>query len=98
MAMRRDEAICRIREHEEELRQFHFAALSLFGSVARDEATESSDVDILVDFATPPRFRQFMGLKFALERILGTGVDLVDRAALREAWREVIEADSQLVA
>jgi predicted nucleotidyltransferase len=96
--MRRDEAIRRIREHEPELRAYGFTTLSLFGSVARGQESATSDIDILVDFPGRVGFRQFMGLKFALEDLLGCRVDLVDRQALRPGWRELIESELLLVA
>jgi hypothetical protein len=96
--MHRDEAILRIRAHEAELRTHGFTSLSIFGSVARGTAAEGSDIDVLVDFPGPVTFRQFMGLKFALEDLLGCSVDLVDRKALRAGWRELIEPDLLLVA
>ena len=97
--MQRDEAISRIREALPELReQYRVAALSVFGSTARGDARDDSDVDVLVDFEGAVRFRQFMGLKFALEEILGGTVDLVDRNALRPGWKELIESELTLVA
>jgi predicted nucleotidyltransferase len=97
--VKRDEAVRRIREHLERLQAtYSFKSMSVFGSVARDGAGPDSDVDILVDFTEPPRFRQFMGLKFELEDLLGQRVDLVDRAALRPQWRDAIEEDALLVA
>jgi hypothetical protein len=96
--MERDEVIRRIRAALPELSEFGFSSLALFGSTARGEARPDSDVDVLVDFPGPPGFRQFMGLKFALEDLLGCKVDLVDRNALRPAWRELIEGELLLVA
>ena len=49
--------------------------IGLFGSVARDEATDNSDVDIVVKMA--PSFKAFVGLQDELESKLGTKVDLV---------------------
>jgi predicted nucleotidyltransferase len=52
--MKRDEVIRVLREHRGELReQFGVKSLALFGSVARDEATGTSDVDLLVEFERP---------------------------------------------
>ena len=59
-------------------------SLALFGSVARDEATDSSDVDVLVDFGAPPTFDQYMGLKIFLEDLLQCQVDVVTMGALKE--------------
>jgi predicted nucleotidyltransferase len=47
--------------------------LALFGSVARDEATAESDVDLLVEFEGGATFDRYMDLKFFLEECLGFG-------------------------
>ncbi|MGE4398354.1 MAG: nucleotidyltransferase family protein [Campylobacterales bacterium] len=49
--------------------------IGIFGSVARDEATESSDVDIIAQM--PPSFSSLIGLQDELEKEFGTKVDLV---------------------
>jgi predicted nucleotidyltransferase len=74
------------------------AALYLFGSVARDEARDDSDVDLLVEFTGPPSFDRFMDLKFFLEDALGVPVDLVTRRALKAFLRSEIERDAYRVA
>jgi hypothetical protein len=71
---------------------------SLFGSVVRGEASEASDVDVLVDFVGPATFDGYMGLKFFLEDTLCVRVDLVTRAALKPRLRAGIEAEAQRVA
>ncbi len=77
---------------------FGVTEISLFGSVARDEADGESDVDVLVDFEGTPTFGQFMGLYCFLEDLLGARIDLADRAALRPAMRPAIEREALLVA
>jgi predicted nucleotidyltransferase len=53
--MRRDETIRALKQHGEELTQdFGVTSLALFGSVARDEATEVSDVDLLIELDGRP--------------------------------------------
>jgi len=78
--------------------RFGVRALSVFGSVARGEASETSDLDILVDFTGPATFDGFMGLKLFLEDSLGVKVDLVTRAALKPGLRARIEAEARRVA
>jgi uncharacterized protein len=86
--MRRDEVIQKLREHYHRLTEdYGITSLALFGSVARDEATDTSDVDALVDFGAPPTFDQYMGLKFFLEDLLQCQVDVVTRRALKERIR-----------
>ena len=74
------------------------AALYVFGSVARDEATSRSDVDLLVEFQGAPTFAKFMDLKALLEDSLGAPVDPVTRAGLRGRLRTRIEAEARRVA
>lgn len=73
--------------------QFAVEDLAIFGSVARDEARPDSDVDVLVTFLGPARFRNFMGLRFELESLLEAKVDLVTSKALRPALRAGVEQD-----
>jgi predicted nucleotidyltransferase len=55
--MRRADVIAEISAHREELvRRFAVRSLSLFGSVARDEARPGSDIDVLVEFEGPTTF------------------------------------------
>jgi predicted nucleotidyltransferase len=77
---------------------FGVAALYVFGSVARGEATAASDIDLLVEFDGRPTFARFMDLKALLEDALGVRVDLVTRPALREQLRPQIEAEARRVA
>lgn len=63
--------------HREQLSQIGGNHLAIFGSVARDEATPDTDVDILVDFDSKKGLFGFADLKFYLEEILGRHVDLV---------------------
>ena len=72
------------------MRQFSVASLSIFGSVARGEATETSDSDILVEFNGPVGLFAFIGLQQHLEELLGCKVDLVTPDALRQEMRERI--------
>ena len=52
--MKRDKVVKILSEHRDELQQrFGVKSLALFGSVARDEATGISDVDLLVEFDRP---------------------------------------------
>ena len=51
--MRRDDALAILGAHHEEIAAFGVSALSLFGSVARDEAGPQSDADLLVEFGHP---------------------------------------------
>jgi len=93
--MRRDEALRIIAEHADELRQQHaVATLSIFGSVARDEAREDSDVDVLVEFSKPVGLFKFAGLQLFLQDLLGVRVDLAEPEALHRRLRDRILSEA----
>jgi uncharacterized protein len=89
----RDELIAKLREHRDELQRLGVVYLGLFGSVARDEAREDSDVDVLVEFADGGSFDAYMDLKFLLEDVLQRPVDLVTRPALKPGLQAYVERD-----
>lgn len=97
--MKLDDVIARIQAHRAELLDgIGVEALHVFGSVARGDAKDDSDVDILVDMTGERTFDRYFTLKERLEALLGTKVDVVMRDALRPAWRRVIEEEAVRVA
>jgi predicted nucleotidyltransferase len=96
--MRRDEVLQLLAEKQPELTGFGVRSLALFGSVARDEAREDSDVDLVVELEPPATFDRFVELCFYLEELFGGRVDLLTRRSLRNSsWRDVIERDLRYV-
>ncbi len=75
----RDDILERLRAHPELFARFGVRALSLFGSVVRDQAKPHSDVDLMVDFVPgqPGGLFRYVELKHALEGLLGRPVDLI---------------------
>ena len=89
--MKRQNILKILAEHRSEIEsRFGVASLSLFGSVARDEAVAESDVDILVTFVKIPGIFGFLELKEYLEYLLQCPVDLVTKNALKYQFREQI--------
>ena len=93
---RREQVITLLQEHYPSLtNKYPISSLSVFGSVAREEARPDSDVDILVEFSHPIGLFDFIGLKQKLETILNCPVDLgtprslegIKDQVLREAIR-----------
>jgi|SRR2546429_5687649 len=64
--------------------------VGVFGSVTKGLNTESSDVDILVEFSEPIGFFKFLELEEYLSRVIGVKVDLVTSKALKPAIKEEI--------
>jgi predicted nucleotidyltransferase len=73
--------------------RFAVVSLSLFGSVARGEAKDGSDIDVLVAFSGDPTFAGYMGLKEDLESFLGCPVDLVTLSSLKPRIRNRVLAE-----
>lgn len=63
--------------------RFNVTEIGVFGSVARNEQTEFSDLDILVEFSEVPGFLKYMDLEIYLSNLLGLKVDLVMKTALK---------------
>lgn len=76
--MKRDEVIARLRAHQMELETLGVDHLRLFGSVARDEATAASDIDLVAEFNPAARVGfAIVGIHRRLEEILQCKVDLL---------------------
>ncbi len=89
--MKRSEAIHLLQQQQKELSEhYHVASLSVFGSVARDEARPDSDIDILVEFSWPVGLFHFIDLQQHLEDILGIKVDLGTRRSLKPSIKEQV--------
>jgi hypothetical protein len=97
--MRREQALKIIAVHAAELHgEFPVERLSIFGSVARDEARVDSDVDLLVKFRVPVSLLEFARLRHRLESWLGQSVDLAEEEALDARHRERILREAVRVA
>ncbi len=94
--MRRDEVIAKLKEAEPRLRALGVAALYLFGSHARDEAREDSDVDVFIDKdkSRPFGFDEFMDAYLLLKERLGENVDYGTREGLHPVLRTGIEREA----
>src|SRR5882762_4422108 len=91
--MRRDDVIAKLKETESVLRDFGVAALYLFGSHARDEASPDSDVDVFVDVAPGAAFglRPYMGAFRVLEDAFENKAEI--GYSTRDALSPYIRAD-----
>jgi predicted nucleotidyltransferase len=75
---KKEEALAIIRNHQKEIRNLGVRRYGFFGSFVREQDTEHSDIDILVEFEPGEKtFDNFMQLAFFLEDLLGREVDLV---------------------
>ncbi|MBL0740169.1 nucleotidyltransferase family protein [Chryseolinea sp. Jin1] len=92
--MNKDEILRTLREHLPEIKKkFPVASLALFGSYARGEQTEESDIDVLVEFNGDIGL-EVVDLLDDLEKALHHKVDLVSKRALKPHYRPYIEGDA----
>lgn len=77
--------------------RYRVQQLEIFGSYARGEASENSDLDLLVTFEEPPTLLEFVELENLLSDMLGVQVDLVMKTALKPHIGEVILSEAQPV-
>ncbi|MEQ1675217.1 MAG: nucleotidyltransferase family protein [Chitinophagaceae bacterium] len=82
-----------LRQHQPELqRKYPLSRIGVFGSYARGEATENSDIDIAVEFSAP------MGLNFVamadeIEGLFGIKTDVVSKRSIKPGYLEFVEKD-----
>jgi predicted nucleotidyltransferase len=93
--MNRETVIATLRAHEAELRAQGISHVYLFGSVARGEADEESDVDLFYDF-DPDRFGflQFMRIRELAPDIVGHKVDIMPRDGIHPLIRTDVESSA----
>ena len=82
------------------LAQYPVKRAALFGSAARQDMTELSDIDILIEFVPGSPGLDFYGLGVDLEEALGCRVDLLTWNALRNAnpdFKQNVEREARLI-
>ena len=92
--MEREDIIKFIAAHKAKFEQeFGLKRIGLFCSYARGEMREASDIDIVVEIEKPDLFH-LIGIKQAIEEVLGTKVDIVRlRDTMNQPLRSRIERD-----
>jgi predicted nucleotidyltransferase len=91
--MTRAETINRLQQHEAALRRLGVERLYLFGSTARDEAGEDSDVDLFFDYQKGKLgLFELMDVKDYATALLGRTADIMTRDSLHRVLRPQIEA------
>ena len=96
--MKQDDVLRILKQkHAEMAKQFGVKSLLLFGSVARNEATPKSDVDLLVEFNRPVGYFGLFALQDYLEDLLGCSVDLGTPDSLKPYIRERVMRELILV-
>jgi uncharacterized protein len=97
--MKREDAIAALKTEAEAVKALGATALYLFGSTARGEAGETSDVDLFIEYESGSDFSliELVGIKHLLEDRLGATVDITTRDSLHPLLRKRIEASAERV-
>ena len=77
----------------EVLKKHEVKRASLFGSIVREEMTDESDIDILIEFKGVKSLLDLAGLKIALEEALESKVDVLTFDSIHPLLREQILAE-----
>jgi predicted nucleotidyltransferase len=97
--MTKEEIIAKLLEHRAELEAAGAEHVSIFGSVARGDHTEASDIDVLVKLSEPVRqsgfgyFGALADLKGLIENLTGRGVDVLPEPIQKEQLRRNVEQE-----
>jgi predicted nucleotidyltransferase len=93
-AMEKDNILKFLRDNKEFLAQrYGVISIGLFGSYARDEAKEDSDIDIAVELKSQNKFMNFFHLKYYLQEKLNRSIDLGIESTLKPIAKEHIQRD-----
>lgn len=78
-----------LRESKPLLRdQYRVTEVGIFGSYARGEQTETSDVDVLIDYEVAPTLFKLVELRGFLSELMGVKVDVVTKHGMKPRIRE----------
>ena len=89
----RQEILNLLEKNRETIKSFGVTEIGVFGSVARGEQTENSDVDILVELEKET-FDAYMRLMFFLEDLFGRKVDLVMKDTIKPLIKDRILSET----
>jgi predicted nucleotidyltransferase len=92
--MTKNEILTFLREKKSYLvEQYGVTSIGLFGSYARDEAGDDSDIDIAVELQSKNKFMNFFNLKYYLEEHFKKSIDIGIESALKPIAKEYIDKD-----
>ena len=90
----RQDVISKLREKKADLvRQYGVRQLALFGSYARNEQKESSDIDVIVEFEKPISGLRFVSLAEAIEAAIGLPADVVPSDGIKPRYLDFVGKD-----
>jgi len=97
--MRKHDAIHRLREHADAIKAIGATSMYIFGSTARDEAGETSDLDLFIDYDKDSRFSaiELLRIKHYVSDALEIDADVTTRDGLHPLIRDEVIASAERV-
>ncbi|XDD54356.1 nucleotidyltransferase family protein [Leptospira sp. WS4.C2] len=87
-----------LKKYKQELDSLGVETIHLFGSVARNEAKQNSDIDFLVKFKPGMKnFDNYINLTFLLEDLFNVKVDLLTTDSLSGSLKNSVDSESVLI-
>ena len=87
-----------LQQHRDQIRQIalrhRVSAIKVFGSVARGDDREGSDLDLLVEPTTDTSMFDIGGIQFEVSQLLGIEVDVLTPKALPESFKATVLAEA----
>ena len=96
MTIDREHVLATLREQREHIeREYGLRMIGIVGSVARGEATDASDIDVIVDVIKAPSLFRLFDAEEEMKNAIGAGlpVEFVFRESMRPSGRRLIERD-----
>lgn len=92
--MTKEEILIFLQDKKEFLaKNYGVISIGLFGSYARDEARDNSDIDIAVELKSENKFMNFFNLKYFLEEHLSKQIDIGIESALKPIAKKYVQRD-----
>lgn len=83
-----------LKEHKKEMKnEYGLVKIGLFGSYARGEERENSDIDLAIELRCKNSFRSFFALKNRLEKKFGKKVDMGIESSLKPIAKKYIDKE-----
>jgi len=79
------------------LQRYDVVRAAIFGSLARGETKQGSDIDILVEFAGEKSLLDLAGFKIELEELLGVRVDVLTYGSLHPLLRDKVLSEQKVI-
>ena len=79
------------------LQRYDVVRAAIFGSLARGETKQGSDIDILVEFAGEKSLLDLAGLKIELEELLGVRVDVLTYGSLHPLLKDRVLSEQEVI-